>query len=83
MHTPEIADFVPWTVAHFHTEEARDRFLVVVADQQISEIQVEPMPENSRGARVRWRPGHFLGLNDVAYSLGGRIVVAERRRRGV
>jgi len=27
------------------------------------------------GAQVRWRPGRFLGLNDIAYSLGGRIVV--------
>ena len=79
---PQIADFVPWTAAHFHTEEARDRFLRVVATEHISEIEVEPMPDNSRGARVRWRPGHFLGLNDVAYAHGGRIITPARRRRG-
>ena len=74
LHTPQIPDFVPWTAAHFQSEDARDRFLSAVAIQQTSEIEVEPMPGNRRGARVRWRPGRFLGLNDVAYSHGGRII---------
>jgi hypothetical protein len=33
------------------------------------------MPDDILGAQVRWRPGHFLGLNDMAYAQGGRIVV--------
>ena len=80
MHTPQVADFVPWTTAHFHTKEARDRFLSAVLTQQITDIEVKPMPDNVRGAQVRWRPGHFLGLNDLAYANGGRIVVPATRR---
>jgi len=75
-------EFVPWTAAYFHTEEARDRFLDVVANQQMSEIEVAPMPDDRRGAWVRWRPGSFLGLNDIAYAHGGRILVAATRQRG-
>jgi hypothetical protein len=33
------------------------------------------MPHDGLGAQVRWRPGRFLRLNDVAYAHGGRIVV--------
>jgi len=80
LHTPQVADFVPWTAAHFQSEDARDRFLSVVELQQTSEIEVAPMPDNRRGAWVRWRPGRFLGLNDVAYSHGGRIVFPATRR---
>ena len=76
----EIAEFVSWTAAYFQSEEARDRFLSVVVTQQMSQIEVKPMPDNRRGARVRWCPGHFLDLNDVAYAFGGRIVVPATRR---
>jgi hypothetical protein len=27
---------------------------------------------------VRWRPGKFLGLNDIAHACGGRIIVMQR-----
>ncbi len=37
------------------------------------------MDDEGRGALVRWRPGKFLGLNDVAYAHGGKIAVMERR----
>jgi hypothetical protein len=33
------------------------------------------MPDDGLGAQTRWRPGRFLGLNDLAYAHGGRIVV--------
>jgi hypothetical protein len=33
------------------------------------------MPDDGLGAQVRWRPGRFLSLNDIAYVHGGRIVV--------
>ncbi len=32
------------------------------------------------GASVRWRPGKFLGLNDVAYAHGGKITVILKPR---
>ena len=67
--------FVPWTTAHFLTEEARDRFLSVAATLPEADVEVRPLPDECRGASVRWRPGKFLGLNDVAYAHGGRIVV--------
>ncbi len=74
-----ISDFVPWTSACFRTEEARDRFLRVAATLPASDVEVGPMPDESRGALVRWRPGKFLGLNDVAYAHGGKIAVMQRR----
>lgn len=78
-----LADFAPWFVARFQTELARDQFLSVVATQQIGEVESAPMPDESHAAMVRWRPGKFLGLNDVAHALGGRINVrASRSRRG-
>ncbi len=79
-HIPPVLDFVPWTAARFQTEEARDRFLSVVATRPTNEIEGKPMPDEGRGARVRWRPGQFLGLNDVAYTHGGRIMVAATAR---
>lgn len=36
------------------------------------------MEEESTGALIRWRPGQFLGLNDIAYAHGGRILVAAK-----
>ena len=74
-----LAEFVPWTTACFQTEEARDRFLRVAATLPASDVEVKPMHDESRRAAVRWRPGKFLGLNDVAYAHGGRIAVMQRR----
>ena len=45
-----------------------------------NDVEVEAMNDESRGASVRWRPGKFLGLNDVAYAHGGRITVTPRHR---
>jgi hypothetical protein len=38
------------------------------------------MPNEGLAAQVRWRPQRFLGLNDIAYAHGGRIVVTMVRR---
>ena len=65
----------PWTAARFQTEDARDGFVCSVADQHDGSWGAEAMPGDGLGARVRWRPGRFLRLNDVAYAHGGRIVV--------
>ena len=70
-----LDEFAPWTAAHFQTEEARDRFLRVVATLPANDVEFRPMQAESRAALVRWRPGHFLDLNDVAYAHGGRIAV--------
>ncbi len=76
---PPLAEFVPWTAAHFHTQESRDRFLLLVAATlPAHDVEVEPMFDEARGALVRWRPGRFLGLNDVAYTYGGKIAVMQR-----
>ncbi len=83
VHIPPLPEFVPWSAARFHTEEARDRFVSVVQTQPPSEVEVTPMPNESRAALVRWRPRHFLGLNDIAYAHGGRInITSSRRGRG-
>ncbi len=80
---PPLAEFVPWTAAHFLTQEIRDRFLHVAATLPARDVEAEPMLDEVRGALVRWRPGHFLGLNDIAYAHGGRIVVsADHGRSG-
>ncbi len=74
-----LAEFLPWTVAHFPTQEIRDRFLLLVAATlPAGDVEVEPMRDEVRGALVRWRPGKFLGLNDVAFAHGGRITVIQR-----
>ena len=64
-----------WTAARFQTEDARDRFVCSVANHQDDGWGAEVMPDDGLGAHVRWRPGRFLGLNDMAYVHGGRIVV--------
>ena len=76
-------EFGPWTAARFQSHEGRDRFLGVCATLEANEVQVESMPGEDRGALVRWRPGKLLGLNDVAYAHGGRIVLppSSQRRR--
>jgi len=71
---PEPA-FVPWKTAHFQTQEIRDRFLHAAATLPARDVEVEPMHGEVRGALVRWRPGQFLRLNDIAYAHGGRIIV--------
>ncbi len=76
-----VSEFVQWSTARFQTEAARDLFLRVVATEQSGEVEGAPMPDESRGAVVRWRPGKFLGLNDVAYAHGGRIIVSGSRLR--
>ena len=77
---PPLTEFAQWSTARFHTEEARDRFLGMIAAQPTSGVEVEPMLDESRAAVVRWRPGHFLALNDVAYAHGGRIIVSRNLR---
>jgi len=72
-------DFGPWATAHFQSQESRDQFLRIAATLSTCDIEVGPMFNEARCAMVRWRPGKFLGLNDVAYAHGGRIVVATGR----
>jgi hypothetical protein len=74
-----LTAFGPWTAAHFRTPEIRDRFLHVAATLPARDVEVQPMPAETRGALVRWRPGLFLRLNDIAYAHGGRILVTAGR----
>jgi hypothetical protein len=67
--------FVPWAAAHFQTQEIRDRFLHAAATLPALDVEVAPMLDEVRGALIRWRPGQFLRLNDIAYAHGGRIIV--------
>ena len=73
-------DWGPLTAARFQTQDARDQFLRSVANTQDGDWVVAAMPDDGRGAQVRWHPGQFLGLNDIAYAHGGRIVVTIVRR---
>jgi hypothetical protein len=68
-------DWRPWAIARFQTEDSRDGFVCSVADTHDSGWDAEVMPDDGLGAQVRWRPGRFLSLNDMAYVHGGRIVV--------
>ena len=74
-----LIEFVPWTEAHFQTQENRDLFLRDAATFPASHVEVEPMQDTVRGAMIRWRPGQFLRLNDIAYSHGGRIIFTADR----
>lgn len=74
MSGPSI-DWGPWAAARFQSEDARDGFICSVANTNDAGWGAEVMPDDSLGAQVRWRPGRFLSLNDVAYSHGGRIIV--------
>jgi len=76
-------DWGAWTAARFQTEGARDDFLRSVAGTQADGWEAEAMPEDGRGAQVRWRPGRFLSLNDAAYAFGGRIIVHLLHTRAV
>ncbi len=74
-----LAEFLPWTAAHFPPPEIRDRFLLLgAATRPAGDVEVKPMRHEVRGALVRWRPGNFLGLNDVAFAHGGKITVIQR-----
>jgi len=73
-------DWGPLTAARFQTQDARDQFLRSVASKQDGDWVAEAMPDDGRGAQVRWHPGQFLGLNDIAYAHGGRILVAVVQR---
>jgi hypothetical protein len=75
------SEFGPWTAARFQDREGRDRFLHGVTTLERSDVEVHPMPDEDRAALVRWRPGKFLSLNDVAYAHGGRIIISLTRRR--
>ena len=68
-------DWRPWAAARFQTEAARDRFVDSVATSQDRGWSAEAMLDDGLGAQVRWRPGRFLSLNDVAHAHGGRIIV--------
>jgi hypothetical protein len=76
-------DWGPWSAARFQTEAARDGFVCSVANAQLDGCDAQVMPEDGLGAQVRWRPGRFLGLNDVAYAHGGRIVMRRSGPAGV
>jgi hypothetical protein len=72
----ELADdWGPWAGAHFQSRGARDGFLDSVARTQECGWGAEAMADDALGARVRWKRGSFLRLNDLAYAHGGRIVV--------
>ena len=73
------SEFVPWATAHFPTQEVRDQFLRDAATLPASGVEVVPMLDEVRGALVRWRPGQFLRLNDIAYGHGGRINLTTSR----
>ena len=73
-------DWGPWRIARFQTEEARDGFVGSVANTHDGDWGAEVMPDDDLGAQVRWRPGRFSRLNDVAYAHGGRILVTIVRR---
>jgi hypothetical protein len=73
-------DWCPWAVARFQTEGARDGFVGAVAGTEDSGWGAEIMPDDRLGAQVRWRPGRFSRLNDMAYARGGRIVIAAAQR---
>lgn len=68
-------DWGPWTTAWFQSESARDGFICSVADTHDGGWDAEATPDDGLRAQVRWRPGRFLRLNDMAYAHGGRIVV--------
>jgi hypothetical protein len=68
------------TVARFPDQQARDGFLRSVAARDDSGWDVKPADDDDRAAWVRWREGHFLGLNDMAYAQHGCIKVTVVRR---
>ena len=73
-------DWVVPTVARFPDEASRDGFLRSVAASNDDALDVKPVEDDVRMASVRWRAGHFLVLNDMAYAQQGRIVLIAARR---
>ena len=67
-------DWGGWSAAHFSNREARDKFLSAVANNVDDEWEAKPELDDDLSACVRWRPGRFLRLNDLAFSYRGRIV---------
>jgi hypothetical protein len=63
-----------WACARFQSQDARDDFVTSVAHRQDAGWRAEALTRDVRGARVCWRKGCFLRLNDLAYAHGGRIV---------
>lgn len=74
------SDWSPWAAVRFPNERARFQFLRSVATREEKGWAAEPDVDDDRSALVRWRVGQFLRLNDLAYSLGGRIVVTSPHR---
>jgi hypothetical protein len=74
-------EFGPWTAARFNTQTARDAFLTGVATLEANDVEGVPMPQEACGALVRWRPGRFLGVNDLAHANDGRIILPASRQR--
>ena len=70
----------PWTAVRFPDQEARDRFVFAVVSNANAGWGTEPALDDGLGAWVRWRPQQFLGLNDIAYANGGRILVTVLQR---
>jgi hypothetical protein len=73
-------DWAAPTIARFPDRESRDGFLRSVTAREDHAWEVKAIPADDRAAWVRWRSGHFLGLNDVAYAQHGRIIVHVVRR---
>jgi hypothetical protein len=82
---PKVNDstgnWAPRAVARFPDRESRDRFIRSVSASEVSAWDAKPVDDDDRGAWVRWRVGHFLSLNDMAYTQHGRINIAVIRRR--
>ena len=78
-----LGDWASPTIARFPDQESRDEFLRVVAARKDEAWEVGPIADDGRVASVRWRAGHFLSLNDLAYTEHGCIMVSVVRRSGV
>jgi hypothetical protein len=68
-------DWGAWTTVRFPSQGARDRFLLAVAGIAKERWEAKGIALDDEGARVRWREGYFLGLNDLAVAHRGRIIV--------
>jgi hypothetical protein len=71
----------PWSAAHFSNRNARDGFLSAVANNVADEWEAKSELDDDLAVWVRWRPGRFLRLNDLAVSHRGRIVFTVEPRQ--